>query len=376
MNFNEQVEGFFQRVSGVANVSRQATLAVNSALAPRFNATSLFSPNEDKLSRIVAFLLNPNGSHGQGFKFLDIFLSLLGLPLCEHDLDQVKVSNEDVLKSGNGRADIRIRYTTIRHSTMNLLLENKPWATDGSDQINRYDCHMQSEFSDEPWAIIYLSGDGSIPGKNSIARERLTALKQEGKFYLLPYNSCSSEETLHLWLNKCSQACEAERPRLFINDFQTFLENNVPNSQEPTMTAVEKSEFEIIANFLRFRDEDLKIALQIQSVIPEMKIKLRRDLFVDIESEVLGKLGSEWESAKPSEKDVAEEGRPLRGVMVRKKGWPQYSLPTGEVAKTSVGFEFQDKQMKDPKFGICWLEEATQKDIRRYVAVSIKNVLS
>ena len=47
-------------------------------LAPRFNLFDFIGPNENKLSEIIAFFLDPKETHGQGYLFLGIFLDLIG----------------------------------------------------------------------------------------------------------------------------------------------------------------------------------------------------------------------------------------------------------------------------------------------------------
>src|SRR5437762_477168 len=58
-------------------------VAVNEA--PSFRVLSLLSPDENRLSDIIAELLDPHGSHGQGTAFLTLFAlrcpSVAGGPL-------------------------------------------------------------------------------------------------------------------------------------------------------------------------------------------------------------------------------------------------------------------------------------------------------
>ena len=43
-------------------------------LAPEFNALYFLDLNENKISEILAFFLNPHGKHGHGELFLSVFL--------------------------------------------------------------------------------------------------------------------------------------------------------------------------------------------------------------------------------------------------------------------------------------------------------------
>ena len=51
---------------------------VNIGEAPNFLALSLLSPDENRLSDIIAEMLDPQGAHGQGAAFLTLFASCCG----------------------------------------------------------------------------------------------------------------------------------------------------------------------------------------------------------------------------------------------------------------------------------------------------------
>ena len=58
----------------------QARRLYSDRLAPEFNPFDFIAPNEIKLSRILAWLLNPKEKHGQGARFLRLLPDILSKP--------------------------------------------------------------------------------------------------------------------------------------------------------------------------------------------------------------------------------------------------------------------------------------------------------
>lgn len=99
--------------------------------APSFNAFTLFSPNENTLSRIAQDLFDPRGAHGQGALFLNSLLKTIGLEQVGY-LDVVKVDRE-VRTDANRRIDLVIETPTAL-----VGIENKPWAGQQENQLSDY----------------------------------------------------------------------------------------------------------------------------------------------------------------------------------------------------------------------------------------------
>jgi hypothetical protein len=87
-----------------------------------------FQPGETTHSRIIAWLLNPRGSHGQENLFLIPFLRYLNI--CEPEKGSWRVTAE------KGRIDILLR----REEPLSVIvIENKSnWANDQGHQLYRY----------------------------------------------------------------------------------------------------------------------------------------------------------------------------------------------------------------------------------------------
>ncbi len=138
-------------------------------------------------SQFIAELLNPNGSHGQGFIYLKLFLSQIGLIDIFSELQITKIVTEkhtgEIDKDYNegGRIDIY-----IEHPDRNIIIENKIFAADQLNQLYRY-----HQF-DKKACILYLSLEGSRPSNESLGSLDINNVK------------CLSYQTdIVNWLNTC-----------------------------------------------------------------------------------------------------------------------------------------------------------------------------
>lgn len=109
---------------------------VHAALpTPSFDPVALLVRRETDLSRLIAWMLDPRGSHGAGPAFLQSFLALSGIS-APADLHRARVELEAARRVGKrlfGRVDIQ-----ITHPGFILLVENKPFAGFGNAQLERY----------------------------------------------------------------------------------------------------------------------------------------------------------------------------------------------------------------------------------------------
>lgn len=142
-------------------------------------------------SAMIAELLNPKGTHGQGTRFLQLMLSkmdvLHGCPLSE-----ASVRKEQSFPYGKGRVDIAIH---LRDHL--ILIENKIDARDGLEQLKNY--AEIGEASGKRWHLWYLTKTGREASEESHC----------GK----AYRSISYDEHILDWLEQCVTH-SADKPAL------------------------------------------------------------------------------------------------------------------------------------------------------------------
>lgn len=181
----------------------------------KFNVFSLLKLETDEVrthSRIIAELLNPQGSHSQGAIFLQLFLKeILKEQLDQLDtLDNFKIGIEKPI-GDLGRIDIY-----LKSKELTIVIENKIYAPDQENQLFRYYKYVEK---DENYIIVYLTLDGKEPDdytlKAKIGDEKLD--KEE-------VLSISYETDIVHWLEKCiEQVSRVPQVRENLYQYQQLL---------------------------------------------------------------------------------------------------------------------------------------------------------
>ncbi len=167
-------------------------------------------------------LLSPDGTHDQGRLFLDAFLKLISennerfinyLPA------NIQIKAEH--KTSKGIIDIIISH---RHPKADksflIIIENKIFAGDQENQIERYYYHALDELklSEDQITIVYLTPRQFSPSEYSINLQLMDKLKSQGQLKLLGYNS-----DILTMLSKCNQQVVSEKLRQTINQYLEIL---------------------------------------------------------------------------------------------------------------------------------------------------------
>ena len=120
----------------------------------RFNPFRFMYTNEIGLSKILAFLLDPKETHGQGDLFLNSFLKYIG----KNDFlayDGIKVSVEKKTNE-NRRHDIFIEGFFNHGRRWIISIENKlRFATDQDNQLEGYRDYLE-RCREVEYCLIYL----------------------------------------------------------------------------------------------------------------------------------------------------------------------------------------------------------------------------
>ena len=212
----------------------------------KFSAFDLVRTQELDLSRIFGGLLDPSGDHSQG----DLFLSLL-----LEELNSAPGGARDRLRffqpPGGTDTRVHLEYQTgevvmsdgkPKQGSVDLVLqfegnrwigiENKPWAVDQREQVNRYLSFLDEQASgrqqggDEAQVILlYWSGDGSAPNQEGLSDG------QKLRCLTVPYRTRFGVPSVEGWLKRCRAECEADRVRLFLRDLLDYVRHNFADSR-------------------------------------------------------------------------------------------------------------------------------------------------
>ena len=176
--------------------ARRRELELDRQLARRFNVLDYLQTDELGLSRIIADLLDPQATHGQGAVFLQKLLLALKKstpfdPGVDLDCVQISVTLEQVITADH-RIDIVVRIADSR-SRYALAIENKPYAGDQKHQVRNYLRFLRGEYG-QNFLLIYLSPTSEGPSDRSISRQQLHA-NWTGRFAILPYHREPEDRT-------------------------------------------------------------------------------------------------------------------------------------------------------------------------------------
>lgn len=265
-----ELTSFFSGLSPTVDIAKRAQKEMDRRVATKFSIFDYFHERETDLSRVFAGLLKPSGSHGQGDRFLSLFLNII-LPLLKNPLPEYS------LPSDLHKCKVHLEYSTLKRRRIDIVLEmpdnhwigieNKPWAQEREEQVEAYLEFLLSQANEGGTAwILYLSGDGSDP-------KTLPKEEEKKKFCLtVPYRKNNRGVSLEYWIELCRRECEAERVRWFLKDLLEYIQRNFGKENQVMAQDVI---FESTKEFLLDNDgKYLGLALQVEKAMPLIKVQL------------------------------------------------------------------------------------------------------
>lgn len=186
--------------------------------ANQFNPFRFFTTNENGLSAILAFLLNPKETHGQGDLLLNSFLKKLKL----HSFlsyETVKVSLEKAARGSMRRHDIFLQGFIGSNLVWVISIENKlRYANDQRAQVADYLKDLY-QYSVDNYCLVYLPTFTRDPSESSIPEDLLKIEKEQNKLKILDANDLID------WLENIP--IFAPKIKLFNEFFLKFLKEDI-----------------------------------------------------------------------------------------------------------------------------------------------------
>jgi hypothetical protein len=216
-----KLDTFFVGINSGLDSLREVRSLYDREIAFDFNPLELFNDciDENRVSALLAYFLNPNGKHGQKDAFLRILLGRLGskeaLELLDRNAAVKVVCNYTT--SNNRFIDIVV---TIGSNNFIVGFENKVWgAVDQPEQIRDYVAELKRLSSDH-YILLYLSRDGTGPAPSSITEDEIKAC--DGKFQILAFNN-NEDFTILSLLRQWAEICKADPVRSFLKFVEKYL---------------------------------------------------------------------------------------------------------------------------------------------------------
>ena len=192
-------------------------------LAPDFNVFDFVAPGELKLSGILAWLLDPSGSHAQETLFLSEFLSEMGLEWASEGLETARVDVEAPTYEAR-RIDVVVRMPGGL-----IGIENKPFAADQPRQATDYLAWLDRQAPDGRLCLVYVGGSvGATPSDTSISNADRIGREKAGQFRATSYPE------LLPWLTRVRGKCEAPDVSSFLASFARYVESTFMGVRDMT----------------------------------------------------------------------------------------------------------------------------------------------
>ncbi|WP_201092167.1 PD-(D/E)XK nuclease family protein [Thiocystis minor] len=216
---------------------RQARHRFADQLAPDFCLFDYLRTDEYGLSRCLVELLNPQGTHGQGRLFLDLFLARIGAANWA-GMDRCHgVFPEKIIDKGR-RIDIYLKFDSGV-----IGIENKPWAGDQNQQLSDYADWLIKDANGRHWLLVFLCNRD--PALSSIDEDKKKEIKDH--FVQVSYNEVIE------WLGNGAEKTKALTVRIFVDELAKFIRANINEE-------IDMSEEQEIRNTILASDENLEAA--------------------------------------------------------------------------------------------------------------------
>ena len=179
--------------------------ALAAATGQNFNLFKILGRETDEVhthSAILAELLNPAGSHGQGPVFARLFAKRFKIPA--EGIERAQVRCEKTIGKGN-RADILIEMDDTC-----VVVENKIYANDQPRQLERYHEYAKKSLTHR---LMYLTLHGDDPSEDSL-----------GELQLEDVERISYEQDVLEWLDDCiKEVARVPQIREILSHYQALL---------------------------------------------------------------------------------------------------------------------------------------------------------
>jgi hypothetical protein len=334
----KQVEFFLNRISIKMQEFTRAKRLYQRRLAPDFSPFQFIAKDELNLSRLIAWMLDRDGSHGQGVAFLKIFVKELALDWTTEQCEAADRPALEVSIAKNGRLDI-----LLTSGNSQIVIENKPYAIDQLEQVRRYLDYLDQRMLDTR-KLLYITAHGTDPAIASVGKDELDRRKLSGELKLVNYSS-----DVIVWLDECFKECGSDRVRLFVEQFRSFILREFKG-------VTDVSERDELVEYMASTKETISAAIAVSSARDELQNRLLEKLKEQISEIVPSDIGFSWNVN--------------RFERLQKSGFEFDYSATG---KFVFRVEFYSTGLRDPNYG---LKAKDQEQVTKEEAAEANKAIS
>ena len=264
---------------------------INKYTGESFNVFKVLNVHykEVPICRMIHELLSPEGGHGQGTAYLELFmeevLAIQKNSLADDEWNSIKVEREKVIDN-NRRIDL-----VIKTQSRFIPIEVKIYAEDQEKQCLDYFNYANNVCGkNTPTTLFYLTRFGTLPSEYSTkSDDRLNIKAISFAHHILP------------WLEKCLQYRETWRLSTVSNTIYQLIDaiKDFTNGKKDL-------EMEEIAQYLRESKENLQDALRIENAVNAVRRSVLEELFNGVEKAINGSIEGNSLYVKSKETNLPE----------------------------------------------------------------------
>lgn len=279
-DMEQQIQNFYSVIKTKIDLTNQVRTLYGKALSPDFNAFDFWHIDENKVSEILAYLLNPKETHNQSDIFLKLFIERFEIDFEYSNVNEVKIECEHTTHN-NRRIDILL--TDARNRKIGI--ENKIYhgTADQNNQVLDYLSYLAS--CSKEYCLFYLAPAEKRIGEHSLTLEDYEAYTSDNKLRMISY-----EFDIIDLVHSFALHCESERVRFFILEFEKKLKQMFMGEEQ-----LDESKF--IAEYILKSEENLDLSFKIIKGIHEVKQKLQTEFNTQL-SEIALEFGLHFEDSK------------------------------------------------------------------------------
>lgn len=272
--------------------------STNQATSYLFNYLSFFEINENKMSEILAYLLNPNETHGHGNVYLKQFCS---------DIENIKEFNNIKVETEHCTDTYRRIDILVRINDYWLIIENKyREAGDQENQLSDYYMYAKRKLGQantDKIYIFYLTIDGKEPLDFTLKNEFKMELGNRLRCMSFSGDVCN-------YLQRCQKISKSFKMQIFIEELIDHIKGG---------TRMDEYKKEII-QWLSENEKRIRYAREIYDIYLPFLDYLKHSYVEKFRSElniqVKQKLGEAW--LVTQDENVFEKDQ---GFNISKQNW-------------------------------------------------------
>jgi len=227
----EKLNLFFTGLEAGLKSLREVRSAFDEEVAFDFNPLKLFYVDENKVTNVLAYFLDPEEKHGQKDRFLKVFLK------------KVRAAGAiKVLRDPTKKVTVRPQFFTENGRPIDAVIifgdyeyiigiENKVFgAVDQEGQVRDYckDLGTRAENANAAgkFLLLYLPPYHGNPSEQSISAKELEPLRNAGQVKVIPFCSTENKVSVLSILRAMADEARADSVRSFLKFFIKYLETH------------------------------------------------------------------------------------------------------------------------------------------------------